>query len=174
MLVAGAFTLAFVAQTTYRVLLVKNEEEQYRLLQEGDSMPDSMTLLSTEGKYSTYEEYKGKVVLVNFWAAWCGPCLKEMPSIYALHQKLQPKGFEVLGVAMDENLSQGLATLTNMAGEPPFLMLKGNEQAMANRFPIEGLPYTVIIDRKGVIRYAKPGERDWNSKEAHALLEGMM
>jgi thiol-disulfide isomerase/thioredoxin len=173
-LLASFFVLAWVGQTAYRTLADRQEEEKYRLLQEGDEMPATMPFLSLEGKYSNYSDYRGKVVLVNFWAAWCAPCLKEMPSIYALQGKFKEKGLVVLGVAMDENLETGVSTLNRIVGPAPFLMVKGLEQAIANRFPIEGLPYTVVIDRVGKIRYARPGERDWNDKGSVALVEEML
>jgi len=167
--------IAWVGQSTYRAFSIRQEEDAYRLLYEGDTVPINMPLMFMEGaRFTNFEEFAGKVVLVNFWAAWCGPCLKEMPSIYRLHEMFNDRGFSVLAVSMDDDMDQGLATLTRIAGKPPFPILKGIEQAIANRFPIEGLPFTVIVDRKGVIRYAKPGERDWIDKEAVALIEGLM
>lgn len=172
--IAAFLGLAWAAQTTYRALTIHQENVAHSILNEGDEMPADMPLVSFEGKATTFKEFAGKVVMVNFWAAWCAPCLKEMPSIYSLYKQQKPKGFEVVGVTMDEDLGQGLATLAGVAGQPPFLIVKGIEQPIANRFAIEGLPFTVIVDRKGVIRYSKPGERDWDSKESQALVEGMM
>ena len=171
---ASFLVLAWVGQNAYRTLSDRQEEEKYKLLQEGDEMPATMPFLSLEGKYSNYSDFRGKVVLVNFWAAWCAPCLKEMPSIYALHNKFRDRGFVVLGVAMDDKPEDGLTTLNRIVGPAPFSMVEGLEQAIANRFPIEGLPYTVVVDKAGKIRYARPGERDWNDKESVALIEEML
>lgn len=166
--------VAWVAHTAYRALAPDPASDQYQSLAEGDTFPASMPLKTDQGKFVSFADYKGKVVLINFWAAWCGPCLTEMPALYQLHRRLEAKGFTILGVSMDDDLGQGVAALTRVAGAPPFPMFRGPEQAIAARFPMEGLPFTVVVDRQGVIRYAKAGELDWTSKEAMSFVEGML
>lgn len=166
--------LAWAAQTAYRGLSSQQEEDAFKLLTEGDIFPAKMPLMTKDGKFVTFSDYTGKVVLVNFWAAWCGPCLKEMPSLYALQKKFADRGFAVLGVSMDDDFAQGLGALNRIAGEAPFQHFKGQEQAISARFPIQGLPFTVVIDRSGKILYARAGERDWADGEATKLIEGLL
>ena len=174
LLLASFLVLAWAAQTTYRALSNQSEEDAYKILQEGDTFPANMPLQKAEGGFANFEAYSGKVVLINFWASWCGPCLTEMPSLYALHKKYEPRGLAVIGVTMDNRNPNAVAVLKRVAGEPPFPLFNGEEQAVANRFPIEGLPYTVIVDRNGTIQYAKPGERNWMAAEATQIIEGML
>jgi thiol-disulfide isomerase/thioredoxin len=166
--------LAWAAQTAYRGLSTQQEEVSYKLLVEGDIFPQKMPLLTREGKLTTFADFSGKVVLLNYWAGWCGPCLKEMPSLYELHKKFADRGFTVLGISMDEDFGQGLGTLNRIAGAAPFPHFKGQEQAVSARFPIEGLPFTVVLDRSGKILYARAGERDWSNAESMKFIEGLL
>ena len=120
------------------------------------------------------KEYRGKVVLLNFWAGWCAPCLHEMPGLYALQRSLEKRGFVVLALNMDDNPQNGLNVLKKVAGEAPFLILKGAGSSLADRFPIEGLPYTVILDKSFRIVYAQAGEVDWNGARARSLIENFL
>jgi thiol-disulfide isomerase/thioredoxin len=163
---ASFLVLAWVAQSTYRALSIRQEQIRSTMLQEGDQLPASLPLLRLDGERQRFQDFAGGVVLINFWAAWCAPCLKEMPSLYALHEELSEKGFTVLAVSMDSDPKQGVSTLERIAGPAPFPLYRGIQQEVFERFPIEGLPYTVVIDRSGTIRYARPGERDWMSRES--------
>jgi thiol-disulfide isomerase/thioredoxin len=147
-----------------------------RVLGEGDTIPYDIPLVGTPGTSgSELSAFKGKVVLLNFWAGWCGPCLKEMPSLYNLHDKLSGKGLAVIGLNMDESAADGLAMLEKVAGKKaPFPQFSAYEQDIFTRFPVEGLPLTVVIDRKGKIVYARPGERNWMEPSALAQLEELL
>lgn len=171
---ASFVVLVLAAQTAYRALSVRQEEDAYKVLAEGDAFPAKMPLVSLDGKYHSFADYAGKVVLLNYWAAWCGPCLKEMPSLYRLQKKFSQRNFAVVGVSMDDDLGQGVASLTRIVGAPPFPLFKGPEQAVSARFAIEGLPFTVIVDKSGKILYARAGERDWSSPEAVKFIEGLL
>jgi thiol-disulfide isomerase/thioredoxin len=172
--IAGFFFLVWAAQTTYRALSIQSENEKYRTLTVGEAIPANTPLVTVEGKYHKVGDYAGKVVLINYWAAWCAPCLKEMPALYSLQKKYKDKSFEVIAVSMDEDLGQGIATLERVAGKPPFTMFKGAEQAIFHKFPIEGLPFTAILDKQGIIKYAEPGERDWLEPEAIKIIEALL
>lgn len=132
-----------------------------RVYKEGETLPSSMGIRFVNGGEAKLESYQGKVVLLNFWASWCAPCLKEMPSMYKLQQNLADRGFQVLAISMDDVPAEGERALNRLIGVPPFPLLDGNESEITNSFPIVGLPYSVVIDRKGKIQYAQPGELDW-------------
>jgi thiol-disulfide isomerase/thioredoxin len=142
---------------------------------EGDVVAPSLPLVAAPGsKGGTLADYSGKVVLLNFWAGWCAPCLKEMPSLYKLHQKYEGKGFAVIAFNMDDNLPSGLDSLDRVAGKPPFPLYVGYEQAVFHHFPIEGLPFTAILDRTGKVTYALPGERDWMDAASQKMIEDLL
>lgn len=152
----------------------QGDPNPYRTLSEGEILPETTPLLLKSGERKQVKDFRGQVVLINFWAGWCGPCLKEMPSIYKLYDKYKEKGFTVLAVNMDDDLGQGIEVLKGVAGEPPFPVLKGVEEAIYHKFPIEGLPYTVILDKSGLIKHAISGELDWISKESQAMVEALL
>lgn len=97
-----------------------------------------------------WKSYRGKVVLVDFWATWCGPCRREMPHVKALYQELKDKGFEVVGVSLDEDqdaladyLKENAIPWTNLAGE--------ETQGLASKYGVRGIPTMMLIDQDGNI-----------------------
>jgi thiol-disulfide isomerase/thioredoxin len=139
---------------------------------EGDVVSPALPLVPAPGfKGGTLADYSGKVLLLNFWAGWCGPCLKEMPSLYKLHEKYASRGFAVITFNMDDVAADGLAALERTAGKAPFPLYVGYEQAVFRHFPVEGLPFTAILDRTGKVTYALPGERDWMDAASQKLIE---
>lgn len=148
--------------------------QQSEMLSEGKKMSFSLSLENIQGEKKSFEAFRGKVVLINFWAAWCAPCLHEMPGIYKLQERWKERGFVVLGVSMDNDANAGTESLKRIAGVPPFEIIKGIDSSISSLFPIEGLPYSVIIDREGVIRFARSGEADWQSPEANKWIERLL
>ncbi len=118
-------------------------------------------------------EWQGKVLVVNFWATWCVPCLREMPRFMEMQQRYEAKGLRIVAIAIDDP-----QTVREFAAEhkPNFPLLLGGEEAIAlakqmgNR--ITALPFTVIYDRQGNARYAKAGEitREILEQQLHPLL----
>jgi thiol-disulfide isomerase/thioredoxin len=179
LLVLAFAALVLIAQSAYRTLSRQKEEgarqeESAGPLDHGMAMPSGITLEELGGKKVSLSDYKGKVVLINFWAGWCGPCLHEMPGLFALSKSLESRGFVVLGLNMDDDPQSGLNVLKKVAGEAPFPMFRGANSALADRFTIEGLPFTVVLDKNFNIAYAQPGEVDWNGPRAKALIEGLL
>lgn len=148
--------------------------EALGLIKEGDIFPFSTELLDLDGKAQTMDFIKGKVVIINYWAAWCSPCIREMPSLYKLQQKWKDRGLVVLALSMDDNPQQAAESLKRMAGVPTFNLYRGQNTAMGSIFPIDGLPFSVILDRSGKIQYAQAGEVDWSSREASLWIEKLL
>jgi len=113
------------------------------------------------------------VILINFWAGWCAPCIAEMPGIYELQKRLRGKGFEVFAVNMDGNPEDGMKALLRF-GEAPVSFFKGAGSDLAEQFAIGGLPFTVVVDRERKIRYARAGEVNWVQSETVSLIEGIL
>lgn len=103
---------------------------------------------TADGKAFAWEKYRGKVVIVDFWATWCGPCRKEMPNVKALREKLKDKGFEVVGVSVDKDL-EALDTYLQ-ENDIPWETLAGDEAGeLATKYGVRGIPTMMLIDQKG-------------------------
>ncbi len=124
-----------------------------------DEAPD-FTLKTLEGNNLRLEEYRGQVVLINFWASWCGPCRQEMPLLDRLHHRYEDTGFTVLGVNVEGDLepAQEIVDQTKVT----FPVLIDQDQRVSELYDLEAMPSTVVVDRDGVIRYIhlgyKPGD----------------
>ena len=116
--------------------------------------PD-FTLKSLEGSNLRLEEYRGQVVLINFWASWCGPCRQEMPLLDRLHHRYEDTGFAVLGVNVEGEVApaQGIVDKTNVT----FPILIDEGQKVSDMYNLQAMPTTVVVDRDGVVRYIHPG-----------------
>lgn len=120
------------------------------------STPDDFRLIDLEGKSQSLSQYRGKVVLVNFWATWCKPCTTEMPAMQATYDKLREKGFVVLAINELEDDAKVREHIKQHGHTFPVLMDRDNK--VANQFGVFGLPVSVFIDEKGVVQeYIKGG-----------------
>ena len=111
--------------------------------------PD-FTLKDADGRTVRLSEYKGKVVLLNFWATWCGPCKIEMPWFMEFERKYKDQGFAVIGVSMDEGGWHDVKPFLNDAGVN-YRVLLGNDEVAQLYGNVEALPTTFLIDRDGKV-----------------------
>lgn len=123
--------------------------------------PD-FTLKSLAGPNLRLEEYKGQVVLINFWATWCGPCRQELPLLDRIHQRYQDAGFAVLGINVEgeDKVAEAEAMIGSAGVTFPVLVDEG--QRISELYGLEAMPTSVVVDRDGVVRYIhrgyKPGD----------------
>lgn len=125
------------------------------------------SLTSLAGKPVALSQFKGNVVLVNFWATWCGPCQQEMPLLDQMYKKYKPAGFTLLGVNVDKELP---AVKELLARKPvSFTVLLDPENTVSRAYRVADMPSSVIIDRKGVVRFVHRGYRpgDENAYQDH-------
>jgi peroxiredoxin len=130
-------------------------------------------LMDLEGAVHSLLEYQGKVVFLNFWATWCGPCKVEMPAMEALYQSFRSQGLEILAVSVDQ---QG-AAVTRPFKEAmglSFPILHDSDYQVGLIYGARTLPMTYMIDRQGLIRQRVFGARDWDSQEARKLMRELL
>ena len=130
-------------------------------------------LMDLNGTVHSLVEYQGKVVFLNFWATWCGPCKVEMPAMEGLYQAFRSQGMEILAVSVDQ---QG-AVVTRPFKEAmglSFPILHDSDYQVGLTYGARTLPMTFIIDRKGIIRQRVFGARDWNSQKARNLIRELI
>jgi peroxiredoxin len=139
---------------------------------EPSEAPD-FTLMSLEGRPVQLREFKGKLVLLNFWATWCAPCLHEMPSMERLYQTFKATPFVLLAVSMDR---QGEAVARPFVDslQLTFPVLLDTTLEVGRQYGVRGLPTTYLIDPEARLIGAVIGARDWYRTEAKALIAGLL
>ena len=118
------------------------------------SAPD-FTLRTMNGPNLRLAEQRGRVVMVNFWATWCGPCRQEMPQLDRLYQKYKSSGFVLLGVNVDEDVRKATDVAAKLGVTFPVLL--DTDKAVSKLYDLSTMPSTVIIDRDGKVRYLHRG-----------------
>jgi len=118
------------------------------------SAPD-FTLPARDGGTVRLADLKGQVVMINFWATWCGPCRQEMPLLARLHEKYEALGFTLLGVNVEPDSAPAVAWLKGVPVQFPILF--DTQSSVATGFGVEGMPSSVFLDRTGKVRYVHRG-----------------
>jgi cytochrome c biogenesis protein CcmG, thiol:disulfide interchange protein DsbE len=131
-----------------------------------------LELQDLAGKEHRLADYRGSVVLVNFWATWCVPCREEMPSIDRLRSSLKGKPFEVLAV----NLAEPLSRIEKFVAAMPlgFPLLRDRDGTVSKAWKAKLLPASFLIGRDGRIRYVAYGELDWSSDAVRARVAELL
>lgn len=117
------------------------------------SKPIELKFTTVDGKDFDLEKLRGKVVLVDFWASWCGPCISEMPNVVATYKKLHDKGFEIVGISLDEDKAAMEASMKKLGMTwPQYFDGKGWQNTISTSFGIKSIPAAWLIDKKGMLR----------------------
>ena len=138
---------------------------------EGQQAPD-FALKSSTGENLRLSEYRGDVVMINFWATWCGPCRQEMPLLEELYSRYQRVGFNLLGVNIDDDSRRAMQMAEELGINFPVLFDARKE--VSELYEVEAMPVTVLVDREGTVRYVhhgyKPGYEDKYLDQIRSLL----
>lgn len=121
-----------------------------------DQAPDFDRVPLQGGQPIALEDYRGRVVLVDFWASWCGPCRKSMPFLNKLRERYYPSGFEILAVNMDAYVDEALRFLKRYPVKYPVLRDTGS---LPELYGVQVMPTSYLIDRKGIVRHIHYGFR---------------
>lgn len=133
------------------------------------TIPD-LTFVSLDGKGTQLSDIKAKIIMVNFWATWCEACMEEMPSIVKVRNLFKDRGFEVVGINLDENPEVAIPKALKKF-KIEFPVFQDTDGKIADLFEVRAIPLTVIIDHERKVRLVKDGEQDWNSPEFQKQLE---
>jgi thiol-disulfide isomerase/thioredoxin len=118
------------------------------------------------------EEYRGKVVLINFWASWCAPCIVEMPSMQRLKEKLAGKPFRILGVNVKEPV--GTIWKFHKLIKVDFPLLLDSDGGTSEAWQVVVYPSSYLLDTTGQIRYQVTGMLEWDAPEVVEVIEALM
>lgn len=125
------------------------------------------------GKKRNLIDYSGKVILLNFWATWCGPCIEEMPSLEKLYNIFKDKGFVVLAVSIDQG---GINVVKNFVKENnlTFPVLLDVNHEIWKKYNVTGIPASFLISHKGIIKGYGIGSREWDNDTATELVRTLI
>ena len=142
-------------------------------LEQPAAAPD-FRLVDMDGEAHVLSDYRGKVVMLNFWATWCPPCRREMPSMEALYQEFREAGFTVLAVNEWEDPDIVFPWMGQLTRFPDFPILFDKEGVIAEAYGVKGLPTTVLIDRQGRVVYRAVGGRDFDHPEVKRIIRELL
>lgn len=135
--------------------------------------PD-FTLPDMDGVEHSLNDLRGKVVMLNFWATWCPPCRREMPSMQRLYAKYSEQGLVVVAVNQFEDPDLVFEFTGRLSLEPTFPILFDRESRVAESYRVKGLPTTYLIDQHGNIRYQAIGGREFDHPEVEQLIRDLL
>jgi len=139
----------------------------------GDPHPPALDLPGLDGRMHSLKDYRGRVVLVNFWASWCPPCVHEMPSMERLRRAMTGEPFTILAVNMAEAPARVRRFLARRV-DVGFPVLLDRDGAALRRWGVFAFPTSFVVDRRGRIRYGAFGALDWNGAHVAATLRALL
>ena len=151
---------------------IKNDNSVKEGIYKGEIPPD-FKLKDLQGREVSLKSYRGKVVLLNFWATWCPPCRKEIPSMVKLYKRYKDKGLEIIGVNLDKLDKSGVEKFS-LEYNIDFPILLDPAGKVATLYGITVLPTTFILDRNGKIQEKVAGGKDWSSEENLKIFETLL
>lgn len=134
----------------------------------------SFSLQDMDGDIFAFESLRGKVIMVNFWATWCPPCRREMPSMESLYQSFKDEPFTILAINQWEAPDHVFAYMGQLDVFPNFPILFDTDSAVSEDYDVRGLPTTLLIDKQGRIVYRAVGGRDFNHSNVRKIIRELL
>lgn len=119
-------------------------------------------------------DYRGRVVVINFWAVWCPPCRREMPSLERLRERFKDRPFTILAINEGEDVDRIQPFLWELEPSPGFTVLLDSDVTVSQAFGVRGLPTSFILDKQGRIVYRAVGGREFDHPEMVAIIEALL
>jgi thiol-disulfide isomerase/thioredoxin len=138
----------------------------------GNAAPPELVLKDLDGREHRLADYRGKVVVLNFWATWCEPCREEMPSMQRLEERLSGSPFAILAVDFGEGDARVKAFLRQLPLK--FTILLDRDGAAARAWRVRVLPVSFVIDADQRIRYSVVGEAEWDSPAVEGAVRKLL
>ena len=154
--------LSLLGFVTFFVVFFSNPPGKYAAPALGEAVPN-FTLRNETGKVVALSEFRGQIVVLNFWATWCPPCLEEMPSLNRFAEKYQGKGIQVIGVSVDENAEAYDEFLAK--NQISFLTLRDPAHNTSDLYGTRLFPESYIISREGRLLRKVIGPIEWTSQQ---------
>ena len=155
-----------VAETAKRV--IEQTERVARL----KNKPFELKFTAADGREVDVAKLRGKVVLIDFWASWCPPCMAELPGFVSTYKKLHDKGFEIVGISLDQERAEMEAVLKKEGITwPQYFDSNGPENKIAKAFEIVSIPVTWLLDKKGMLRESDLGAAELGKSVEKLLAE---
>ena len=137
-----------------------------------DTAAPGFTLQSRDGRAVSLAQFKGDVVIINFWASWCGPCRQEMPLLDSIYKQYKDMGFTMIGLNVERNPHDANAWLLKTPVSYPILY--DTKSQVSQLYHVQAMPTTVIIDRQGIVRFVHngylPGDENQYMNSIRALI----
>ena len=163
-----------IALVTVETRRPERSEKKNRLaIPEIGAIAPPFRLNDLNGKQRSLKDFAGQVVLINFWATWCGPCKAEMSSMESLYREYRDQGFVILALSVDfegEEAVRPFAEAMNFS----FPILLDQDLEVEEQYRIYTVPTSLVIDRDGIITQKIIGQRDWNSLPVHAMIKELL
>ncbi|MEL6301982.1 MAG: TlpA disulfide reductase family protein [Pseudomonadota bacterium] len=138
---------------------------------DGKEAPD-FSLQNSAGEQVSLSDLRGEVVMINFWATWCGPCREEMPLLDEMHSRYNRVGFSLLGVNIDDDPRRAEEMIESLGVTFPVVF--DSTKKVSEQYEVNAMPVTILLDREGVVRYVhhgyKPGYEDKYLEQIRELL----
>lgn len=158
-------------------LVSPGEAINYKLVPNLEEMKDrspapEFALTNPTGKKVALKDFRGKLILLNFWATWCAPCREEMPSMERLYLRFKDKGFVIIGVNVKDDKKSALSFLKELKITFPIALDPDGQVGLL--YGAWGLPVTYLIDSKGIAMARAWGPADWDSPSARQLIAELL
>ncbi|EGT3628772.1 TlpA family protein disulfide reductase [Morganella morganii] len=127
-----------------------------------------------DGKTIDFSQFKGKIIMVNMWATWCPPCVRELPAIERLATKFKAEDFVLLPISIDAEGKQQVQPFLNSLGMPNFNSYYDQPQSLGDVFPLDTIPATFILDQQGQLIAFVRSYVDWDDAKAVSLIQGFI
>jgi len=166
-----AAKLALIGVVAFFVIFFSQPRGQYGAPALGETVPN-FTLRDDDGKVVALADFRGQIIVLNFWATWCPPCIEEMPSLNRLAEHYKGKDLKIIGLSVDEDAEAYSEFLAN--NQINFLTLRDAARNTSDRYGTYRFPETYIINREGRLAQKIIGPRDWTSPQMIAYFDELL